>query len=331
MRARLVIGTIAVLLLGGAPGALAQQPASDVFSTVGEDDKFAVGAARHWFDNHTAEQKQRASGCLGILEEAKALQDTALDLYAQARQPGNRNASELVKQANAFIALRSDKLEEFKDCVNAAMRGDQFASNGDGGKGVKRTSPPPGGPPLATDPPPASWPPPPDAPPPAPPKTTPVRIPQPQPPRWPDDAYKPPKITQKTLLVDAVDDCLRWKFADYVGPDWKALRLKTIRTNQADPFGQAFVLARMAAEKALDIDEAKYGAWSDRELMRDYLVGWVTHCLSEHGKLSEADPRPRWSRMVNESSKGAERRADRKENFFYGYSSYPLPPFWDHR
>ncbi len=99
------------------------QPTSDVFSSSGEYDRFAVGGAHRWYDNHSTDFKQKSSHCRSILDEAKAFQDTALALYEEARQPGNsRRQTELVKQANEQIALRGDKLRAFTDCVNQANR-----------------------------------------------------------------------------------------------------------------------------------------------------------------------------------------------------------------
>jgi hypothetical protein len=47
----------------------------------------------------------------------------------------------------------------------------------------------------------------------------------------------------------------------------------------------------VAADQALDLDEAVNGKWQDRELMRDYLVGWLTHCLTDRKVLPMQDPR----------------------------------------
>lgn len=98
------------------------QPTSDVFSSSGEYDRFAVGGAHRWFDNHTADFKETGSHCLSILDQAKIDQDEALALYEQARQPGVGNATELVRQANQKIQMRGEKLRAFTDCVNQANR-----------------------------------------------------------------------------------------------------------------------------------------------------------------------------------------------------------------
>lgn len=98
------------------------QPTSDVFSSSGDYDRFAVGGAHRWFDNHTADFKQKGRHCLGILDQAKIDQDEALALYEQARQPGVGNAAELVRQANVKIQMRGDKLRAFTDCVNQSNR-----------------------------------------------------------------------------------------------------------------------------------------------------------------------------------------------------------------
>ncbi len=103
----------------------AQLQQSDVFSTSGEYDRFAVGGAHRWYDKHSTEAKQKSSHCLSILDEAKAFQDTALALDEQARQPGldGRQRSALRKQANEQFGLRDKKIRTFIDCFNQANRG----------------------------------------------------------------------------------------------------------------------------------------------------------------------------------------------------------------
>lgn len=113
----------ALLTLGVAiPSPSQAQPASDVFSSSGEYDRFAVGGAHRWFDNHTADFKEKGQHCLTILDQAKVDQDEALALYEQARQPGVGNATELVRQANHKIQMRGEKLRAFTDCVNQSNR-----------------------------------------------------------------------------------------------------------------------------------------------------------------------------------------------------------------
>ena len=103
--------------------AQAQAQSSDVFSSSSEYDRFAVGGAHRWYDNHSSDFKEKSSHCLSILDEAKTYQDNALALYEEARRPGNsRRQTELVKQANEQIALRGDTLRAFTDCVNQANR-----------------------------------------------------------------------------------------------------------------------------------------------------------------------------------------------------------------
>jgi len=107
-----------------APWPTAAQPVgSDVFSSSGDYDRFAVGGAHRWYDKHSPDFRQNASHCLSILNEAKAYQDKALALYEEAKRPGNsRRQSELVKQANEQIRLRGEKLRAFTDCANQANR-----------------------------------------------------------------------------------------------------------------------------------------------------------------------------------------------------------------
>lgn len=107
-----------------APWPSAAQPGgSDVFSSQGDYDRFAVGGAHRWYDNHSTDFKQKSSHCLAILDEAKAFQDKALALYEEAKRPGNsRRQTELVRQANEQIKLRGQKLKAFTDCVNQATR-----------------------------------------------------------------------------------------------------------------------------------------------------------------------------------------------------------------
>ena len=147
-----VVGTLVGLLIGlgasslvraSAPGSA---PQGDAFASQADDDPYAVGAARRWYDNHPDDVKTRASGCLSLLDEAKAYQDAALALFDQATQAGNsRTQSALVAKGNEQIALRTQKLSAFMACVNQAMRApgsDEFGSNG-GAKGLTRTPGPP--------------------------------------------------------------------------------------------------------------------------------------------------------------------------------------------
>lgn len=117
----------------------AQPGGSDVFSSQGEYDDHAVGGAHRWYDNHSTHAKQRSGHCLSILENAKAIQGTALVLDEQARQPGigSRLASALRKQANEQFGLRDKNIRVFIDCFNQANRphkgppSDQFATSED--------------------------------------------------------------------------------------------------------------------------------------------------------------------------------------------------------
>ena len=64
------------------------------------------------------------------------------------------------------------------------------------------------------------------------------------------------------------------------------------------------------------MDELVYGKWSDRELMHDYLVGWLTHCLSKNMGLPIQDPRGPYKRFLrppgHSSLKGPIRLAERE-------------------
>ena len=98
-------------------------------------------------------------------------------------------------------------------------------------------------------------------------------------------------------------------------------------------FAQSFVVSGVAAEQALQLDELVYGKWEDRELMHDYLVGWLTHCLTDNKVLPMQDPRQPYQQFIRsdhrQGSQNQARMAERNSNFFYGYGSYPLRPFWD--
>lgn len=120
-------------------------PTSDVFSTSGEYDRFAVGNAHRWYDGHSTEAKQKSGHCLSVLNEAKAIQNTALALDETARQPGldGRQATALRKQANEQFGLRDKKIRAFIDCFNQANRqnprADRFATGGDNPQTQPRT------------------------------------------------------------------------------------------------------------------------------------------------------------------------------------------------
>lgn len=303
-------------LLISSPG-LAQLQGSDVFSSSGQYDNFAVGGAHRWYANHSDEFKKKSNHCLSILDEAKTYQDRALELYDEAKQPGNsRRQTELVRQANEQIRLRGETLRAFKDCVNQAIRqtgpqSDQFASSGD------RTAPND----VQTQP-----------------------TPQPSPglenggnkgiKRIPEKPSTPRSEPQASPLEKAVDDCFAQSVPNYRSPDWARYSPKALRPKQVGPFLPSFDISGIAADQALDLDEAVYGAWKDRELMRDYLVGWLTHCLTDQKVLPKQDPRIPYRRFMEArepvDSKHPKRITRRFEEFGYGYRSYPLPPFWDH-
>ena len=312
---------IASLALAGAvlvsSSGLAQPQGSDVFSSSGEYDRFAVGGAHRWYDNHSAEVKQKSSHCLSILDEAKAFQDKALALYEEAKRPGNsRRQTQLVTQANEQIRLRGEKLRAFKDCVNQAIRqtgpqSDQFASTGAG---------------TAPD----------DV------QTQPTPQPSPAPDngggkgikRVPEKPATPRGKSQPTVLEKTVDDCFATSVPNYRGPDWARYTGGAPRPQRGKSGQQPFDIAGISADQALDLDEAVYGAWEDRELMRDYLIGWLMHCATDRKVLPKQDPRIPYRRLMEarepSDSKNTKRITRRFEEFGYGYRSYPLPPFWDH-
>lgn len=68
--------------------------------------------------------------------------------------------------------------------------------------------------------------------------------------------------------------------------------------------------------------------------MRDYLIGWLIHCLTDRKVLPKQDPRIPYRRFMEarepSDSQTRKRITRRFEEFGYGYRSYPLPPFWDH-
>lgn len=274
----------------------AQPQGSDVFSSSGQYDKFAVGAAHRWYDLHSPDVRQRSSDCLSILDEAKSYQERAFVLYEEARRPGlpNEQRTTLVKQGNEQIRLRGEKLRAFTDCVNHAIRqkgplSDTFASNSEsGGKGLKRV---PGKPPKANS--------------------------------------TPPPVT----LDKAVDDCFAKSVPNYTSPDWSRFSPESLRPKRVGQFEQSFTVSGVAADQALNMDEQVYGKWNDRELLHDYLVGWLTRCLSQHKVLPMQDPRSPYAQLLRKEAQGrpqdTARQKERQDQFFYGYGSYPLPPFWN--
>ncbi len=268
----------------------------DVFSSSGRYDNFAVGAAHRWYDKHSTETKQKSSHCLSILDEAKAYQDRGLALFDEAKQPGLRNEQRtaLVKQANEQIRLRGDKLRAFTDCVNQAIRqkgplSDTFASNSESGGKNLK------------------------------------RVPGPPP--------KPDNTPAPVTLDKAVDDCFAKSVPNYTSPDWSDFDSVALRPKAVGQFEQSFIVSGVAAERALKLDELVYGKWNDRELMHDYLIGWLTHCLTDSKVLPMQDPRSPYRQFLRSRglspSKDSARVVERKDKFFSGYQSYPLPPFWD--
>lgn len=294
----------------------AQPQGSDLFSTSGGYDRFAVGNAHRWYDNHSTEAKEQSRHCLSLLDEANAYQERAFALYAQAKQPGLASAqvTALRKQGMEQITLRETKIRAFIDCFNHAMRhtgppSDQFASGGDGTSGdrVQAQSPPSHGPDNRGN------------------KGI-KRVPTQRP--------APQGESQPSTFQTAVDDCFATSVSNYRGPDWARYNRETPRQQRGGPGRQPFEMLGVAADQALDLDEAVYGAWQDRELMRDYLIGWLMHCLTNRKVVPKEDPRIPYRRFMEARGpadwKNRKRITKRFEEFGYGYRSYPLPPFWDH-
>ncbi|HBH78651.1 MAG TPA: hypothetical protein DDY39_02385, partial [Nitrospira sp.] len=98
------------------------QCVSDLFSSPGGYDRFAVSGMHQWYDNHSTEAKDKSNHCLSILHEANTFQDMGLALDAEARRPGldSRQATALRKQANEQFWLRDKKIRAFMDCFNQA-------------------------------------------------------------------------------------------------------------------------------------------------------------------------------------------------------------------
>ncbi len=309
----LIVGSLLTWHGFSASPAHAQPQGSDVFSSQGQYDQFAVGGAHRWYDNHSADVKQRSSGCLSILDEAKGYQDKALALYEEAKRPGNsRRQTELVKQGNEQIRLRGIKLRAFVDCVNQAMRqtgpsSDQFASSGNEppNDGVRTESPPSAGEDGGKG----------------------IK-------RLPERPLPQRERSQPTAIEQAADECFAASVPNYRGPDWAQYNSAAPRSNRGEPVQQPFDIAGAAADQALDLDEAVYGAWEDRELMRDYLIGWLMHCVMDRKVLPRQDPRIPYRRFMESrepaDARNRKRITRRFEEFGYGYRSYPLPPFWDH-
>jgi hypothetical protein len=295
----------------------AQPQTSDVFSSSGQYDRFAVGSAHRWYDKHSAEAKEKSSHCLSLLDEAKVYQDKALALYEEAKRPGNsRRQSALVKQANEQIRLRGEKLRAFTDCVNQALRqkgplSDQFASSGDGTASDQVQTQPAPQPSSVPD------------------KSGGKGIK-----RVPEKPSKSDTTSEPVALEKAVDDCFAKFVPNYRSPDWSSFSPESFRPTRAGQFNQSFMVSGVAAEQALQLDEAVYGKWEDRELMNDYLVGWLTHCLTDSKVLPMQDPRIPYRRFLESRnpspSQNSKRITKQFEEFGYGYRSYPLPPFWDH-
>lgn len=308
-----------LMLLGGtvAVWSVEAQTTSDVFSTSGEYDQHAVGNTHRWYDNHSTEAKQQAGHCLSILDEANAFQDRGLALDEEARRPGldSRQATALRKRANEQFGIRDKKIRAFIECFNQANRqhtppSDQFATGGDGTLTDQgRTQPTPSPHPNARG------------------GKSIKRTPE-QPPDTPRNAPRP------VALDKAVDDCFSKFVPNYSSPNWSLFSKDELQLQATGQLQQSFDVSAVAAERALYLDEAVYGAWQDRELIRDYLIGWLTHCLTDQKVLPKQDPRIPYRRFMEsqapDDATSRKRITRRFEEFGFGYRSYPLPPFWDH-
>lgn len=311
---------VCLALLGGLIAAPSSEAAaaSDVFNTQGEYDRFAVGNAHRWYDSHSTEAKQQSGHCLSILDDAKSSQDRGLALDEQARQPGldSRQATALRKQANEQFGLRDQIIRTFIECFNQANRrhnppSDQFTSSGEEATPADQTQPEP--------------------------------TPSPHPnarggkniKRTPKQPSASPRNAPQPLALDkAVDDCFSKFVPNYSSPNWSLFGKDELELQATGQLQQSFDVSAVAAERMIYLDEAVHGAWRDRELVRDYLVGWLTHCLTDQHVLPRQDPRIPYRRFLESRSPAdalnRKRITRRFDEFGFGYRSYPLPPFWDH-
>lgn len=144
---------------------------------------------------------------------------------------------------------------------------------------------------------------------------------------------EPDKTPEPVTLDKVVDDCFSESVPNYRSPDWSRFVPATLRPKSVGQFAQSFTVSGVAADQALQIDELVYGTWNDRELMQDYLIGWLTHCLSKNKVLPLQDPRGSYRQFLRSGNRTPARNparpTERNARFFYGYQSYPLPPFWD--
>lgn len=332
----------------------AQPQQSDVFSTSGEYDRFAVGSAHRWYDKHSTEAKQKSSHCPSILDEAKAFQDRGLALDEEARRPGldSRQATALRKQANEQFGLRDNKIRAFIECFNQANRQknpppDQFATGGDsrpqsspsssarrntGQKQSPGTIPTPGNNDQRT------------------PSdvfyTTGGKPPsdeiQTQSPSGEKSIKRTPKLpggldanVKIQALKKAIDECLNIALPIHDGTDWDRVIPGSAGVKSWEPLQLSFYLSGVAAEQVIAFVQARYAEESDRELTPDYLIGWLTSCLMDRKVLPRQEPRILYRRYMEAheppNNINKKRITKRFEQFGYGGRLYPsISPFLDH-
>lgn len=356
----LLLATYLVVPLSGH----AQPQRSDVFSTSGEYDQFAVGGAHRWYDNHTTEAKEKSSHCLSILADAKAFQGRGLALDKAARQLGidSRQATALRKQANEQFGFRDKKIRAFIECFNLANRQknprpDRFATVGDSpGTDNSQTqrettsSPPsrkrkdngqkhlpdPTQNPGSDDP------------------ETPAEVfstkggkppsdeIQTQSPSGGKSIKRTPKLSggldpnvKIRALKKAIDECLNVALPIHVGTDWDRVIPESAGVKSLKPLQQSFYFSGVAAEQVIAFVQARYGDDSDDGLTRDYLIGWLTNCLMDRKVLPRQEPRILYRRYMEAheppNNINKKRITKRFEQFGYGGRLYPsIPPFWNH-
>ncbi len=176
-----------------------------------------------------------------------------------------RQTTALRKQANEQFALTDAKIRAFIDCFNQTVRhtgspSEQFASSGDGTPNDRAQTQSRPSPDLGND------------------GAKGIK-------RVPEKRSTPRGRSQPSALEKAVDDCFATSVPNYRGLDWARYNSEAPRPKRGGQIQQPFDISGVAADQALDLDEAVYGAWTDRELMRDYLIGWVIHCLTDRKVL----------------------------------------------
>lgn len=312
-------------------GGVSVTDSGDVFYSTGGKCMATCGAAREWrLAERTDSARSISRSCLSLLDDAhtheQAMIQAQHDADAAAAAHDYRRRDDQIRQSHDESIRRSDDLHAFGDCVKQAHL-NRRTGTGNGGKDLGRGEHPPPG-----------TPPPPPGPPPPPPPGDRTHRPAPPAPPGPDDQ----------TFARTIDRCLRTE----TGAAWyqsipsgvmpsgtasydslaRLVRINPAALDQLDPYTRVYWIAQAYAEYFQKLEAKRFNAGSILQgrrpfYLRDYLVGFLTHCVLAKDYLpmwdeTDKDPRLLYERFLAGLGDDGTSHASRRDDWIAGWLEY---------